>query len=240
MQYYYEQQPSGLDRFAPPVTRMLIFLNVVVWVLQQIVPSRLGINLTDILGLHYFEADKFEFYQLVSYMFLHSTSSVGHLLSNMFSLWLMGSLIERYWGETKYILYYLTTGVFAGLVQEAVWYYDFHEVTRYAEQLVEVPGAGTFLGRELLNLPLTVGASGAIFGILLAVGVMFPNMPMFLLFFPVPIKAKYFVLMLGLYELFQGVHATGSSIAHFAHLGGMLGGIILIYLWRKHHRNPFV
>lgn len=240
MQYYYEQKPSGLDLFAPPITRMLIFLNVVVWILQQLLPSRLGIDLTDILGLHYFEADKFQLYQLVSYMFLHSTSSVGHLISNMFSLWVTGSVIERYWGERRYLLYYFVTGICAGLVQEAVWYYDFHEVTRYTQQIVEVPGLGAILGRELLNLPITVGASGAIFGLLLAVGVVFPNAPMYLIFFPVPIKTKYYVLLLGLYELFQGVHATGSSIAHFAHLGGMLGGGLLIYLWRKHHHKPFV
>lgn len=240
MQYYYPPQPSGLDRFAPPVTRMLIFLSLVCWGLQQLLPSRLGIDLTDLLGLHYIEAEKFGLYQLLSYMFLHSTASIGHLFNNMFSLWLMGSLLERYWGEQRYIFYYLTTGVFAALIQELVWYYDFHEVVAYTDKLVEVPGAGMFLGRELLNLPITVGASGAVFGVLLAVGVLFPNMPMFLFFLPIPIKAKYFVCLLGAYELFQGVYATGSSIAHFAHLGGMLGGAILIYLWRKHRGTPFV
>lgn len=240
MQYYYPPQPSGLDRFAPRITRMLIFINIVILMLQHILPARLGINLTDILGLHYFEADRFAPYQFISYMFLHSTQSVWHLLNNMFMLWMLGSVLERYMGEQRYILYYLTSGVLAGLVQQAVWYYNFHDLTAYADQLVNIGGGIVDYGRVILNMPITVGASGAVFALLLAYGVFFPNTMMFLLFFPIPIKAKYFVILLGLYELYSGVYATGSDIAHFAHLGGMLGGLLLILLWRRtHQRRPW-
>lgn len=240
MQYYYPPQPSGLDRFAPRITRMLIFINIVILMLQHILPARLGINLTDILGLHYFEADRFAPYQFISYMFLHSTQSVWHLINNMFMLWMLGSVLERYMGEQRYILYYLTSGVLAGLVQQAVWYYNFHDLTAYADQLVNIGGGIVDYGRVILNMPITVGASGAVFALLLAYGVFFPNTMMFLLFFPIPIKAKYFVILLGLYELYSGVYATGSDIAHFAHLGGMLGGLLLIRLWRRtHQRRPW-
>lgn len=236
MQYHYAPEPTGLDRFAPRVTRILLFLNVVLWLLQQIGPARIGINITDLLGMHYWEADKFAPYQLLSYMFLHSTQGIGHLLNNMFMLWLIGSNIERYWGEQRYILYYLATGLTAALTQQAVWYLDLHQVVAYSDQMVQVANGPVVLGRELLNFPLTVGASGAIFGLLLATGVMFPEEVFVFFPIPVPIKAKYFVVGLGLYELFMGVHSTGSQIAHFAHLGGMIGGGILIYLWRRRHR----
>lgn len=235
MHYQYRPEYSALDRFAPRITRILIFVNVVMLLLQHLLPTRLGINLTDMLGLHYFEADRFAPYQLVTYMFLHSTHSLWHLLNNMFMLWMLGSMVERYLGEQRYLLYYLTSGIIAGLVQEAVWYFDFHELSAYRDQLVNIGGGIVDYGRAILNMPITVGASGAVFAILLAYGMFFPNAELFLLFLPIPIKAKYFVILLGLYELFQGVHATGSSIAHFAHLGGLLGGLFLILMWRRRH-----
>lgn len=235
MHYQYQPKYSALDRFAPRITRILIFVNVVMLLLQHLLPTRLGINLTDMLGLHYFEADRFAPYQLVTYMFLHSTHSLWHLLNNMFMLWMLGSMVERYLGEQRYLLYYLTSGIIAGLVQEAVWYFDFHALTAYRDELVTIGGGIVDYGRAILNMPITVGASGAVFAILLAYGMFFPNAELFLLFLPIPIKAKYFVILLGLYELFQGVHATGSSIAHFAHLGGLLGGLFLILVWRRRH-----
>lgn len=238
MQYYYSPQPSGLDRFAPRITRILIFLNLVIWILQEKLPALTGWDLTAALGMRYFEAEAFRLYQLLSYIFLHG--SFSHLLSNMFQLWLFGSVIERYWGERRYILYYLATGLTAALAQQAVWYFDFHEVALRANEMIQLGLDGpVYLGRELLNLPMTIGASGAVFGILLAYGVCFPNTEMFFIFLPIPIKAKYMVLLFGAYELFSGVHATGSNIAHFAHLGGMIGGALLIWLWRKTHRQDF-
>lgn len=239
MQYYYPPQPSALDRFAPRITRILMFINIAVWFAQRLLPGSLGIDLTDLLGLHYFEGDSFRIYQLVSYMFLHSTDSLWHLVSNMFMLWMFGSVLERYWGEERYLLYYLTTGISAALVQEAVWYFDLHQVAAYRDELVSIGYGITRYGRDILDMPITVGASGAVFGLLLAYGMCFPNAEMYFMFIPVPIKAKYMVFLFGAYELFEGVHATGSSIAHFAHLGGMLGGIVLILLWRRKRSLKF-
>lgn len=238
MQYYYPPEPSWLDMFAPRITRILIFLNLVIWILQERLPEFVGWSLTAELGMRYFEAEAFRPYQLLSYMFLHG--SFSHFFSNMFQLWMLGSTIEHYWGERRYILYYLATGLTAALTQQAVWYLDFHEVALHANQMVQLGVDGpAYLGRELLNLPMTIGASGAVFGIILATAASFPDSRIILLTFPIPIKVKYLVFLLGAYELYSGVHATGSNIAHFAHLGGMIGGALLIWLWRKTHRQDF-
>ena len=147
----------------------------------------------------------------------------------MFALYMFGSSIEYFWGSKRYLIYYLLCGISAGLVQELSWYYELREVVQYAS--VQLPSGivplDTFL--SMLN---TVGASGAIFGILLASGVLFPNSYV-LIGFAIPLKMKYFVFLYGAFELFAGIHNTWGQVAHFAHLGGMIGGAILIYLWRK-------
>ncbi len=223
-----------IKKFAPPVTRNIIFLNLIIWLTQVVFESRLGINLADYAGLHYIEADKFNIIQLISYMFLHSSSSFEHVFFNMFSLWFLGSVIEQFWGNKRYLTFYIICGISAALVQEAVWAWELHHIaTLPANELINLNGSELITASNLLNLPITVGASGAVFGILLAYGMLFPNSELFLLFIPIPIKAKYFVVGYAVIELFYGVSSTGSNIAHFAHLGGMLGGLILILLWRK-------
>jgi membrane associated rhomboid family serine protease len=146
----------------------------------------------------------------------------------MFSVFMFGRTLEMVWGGKRFLFYYITTGIGAGLVQEAAWFIEFgsaiqHDVTIWGWEQVA----------PALNGLVTIGASGAVFGILLAFGMLFPNMPLYLMFIPIPIKAKWFVLGYGLIELFLGVSATSDGIAHFAHLGGMLVGIILILYWRK-------
>lgn len=235
MNMYIQQYPeNSLDRFAPIVTRNLIFLNIVIFLAQRVLPGTLGFDITDLLALHYWQASAFELYQMISYMFLHSTQDIFHLLNNMFMLWMFGSVIERFWGSTRYIAFYLATGFTAALTQQVIWSIDLYEVAELGTRLVDLGGGQIMLSSELLNLPTTLGASGAVFGLLLAYGMIFPNAEMFLFFIPIPIKAKYLVFLFGAYELFAGVTSSGSNIAHFAHLGGMIGGIILIYLWRKH------
>ncbi len=223
-----------IKKIAPPVTRNLIFLNLIIWLAQMVFERKLGIDISSYAGLHYFEASDFNIVQLFSYMFLHSTQSFEHVFFNMFSLWFLGSVIEQFWGSKRYLTFYLVCGISAGLVQEAVWTWDLHHIaTLPVNELINLNGTQLIKASELLNLPITVGASGAVFGILLAYGMLFPNSSLFLLFIPVPIKAKYFVIGYAVIELFYGVSATGSNIAHFAHLGGMLGGLLLILLWRK-------
>lgn len=229
---YFEDTPiSPLERFAPLVTRNLIFINLIVWLAQLVLPKSLGFDITDWGALHFYYGSAAHFYQYISYMFLHSTDSLMHILNNMFMLWMFGSVIERYWGPKRFLIYYLITGITAALTQQIVWAIDLSSVTSGVYQFVNLGNNQIIPVAEFLNMPTTVGASGAVFGLLLAYGMLFPNSEMYYLFLPIPIKAKYIVLLFGAYELFSGVHATGSNVAHFAHLGGMIGGIILILLW---------
>ncbi|KGN99513.1 membrane protein [Porphyromonas macacae] len=222
-------KPAG---FFPPVTRNLIIINFLVWFAELVLP-RYGIDLISIFGLHYFEASEFNPMQLFTYMFLHSDDSINHVFFNMFSLWMFGSLIERFWGKWRYLFFYITCGLSAAIVQEVVWFFSFHELALIGSDLVRIGSGAVVQANEALNMAITVGASGAVFGLLLAFGMLFPNSKIFLLFIPIPIKAKYFVIIYGVAELFFGVSAVGDNVAHFAHLGGMLGGLILILLWRK-------
>ncbi len=148
---------------------------------------------------------RFQVWQLLTYAFLHG--SVPHIVFNMFALWMFGVQIENAWGWRPFTVYYLVCVVGAGLVQLLV----------------------AWLSHGIYP---TIGASGGVFGILLAFGMMFPNQRILLLLPPVPIKAKWFVLGYGLIELFAGVTGTEAGVAHFAHLGGMLFGFVLIQYWR--------
>lgn len=206
----------------PPVTLNLIIVNFIVWLAALTLPKIAGINLNYWLGLHYFEADDFNAIQLVTYMFLHDTGSIDHIFFNMFSVFMFGRTLEAVWGGKRFLFYYITTGIGAALIQEVAWYFELHSA---------IEGMGTNLTAS--QPIITVGASGAAFGILLAFGMLFPNAPLFIIFIPIPIKAKYFVIFYGILELFFGISGTMSSVAHFAHLGGMLFGFFLIRYWKK-------
>lgn len=212
----------------PPVTLNIIIINFIVWLAALTLPKIAGIDLNYLLGLHYIEADDFNVIQLVTYMFLHDTHSFDHIFFNMFSVFMFGRTLEMVWGGKRFLFYYLTTGIGAGLVQEVAWYFDLHSAINYYTATV-----GWEQTSMLLNQFITVGASGAAFGILLAFGMLFPNAPLFIIFIPIPIKAKYFVIFYGLLELLFGISGTMSGVAHFAHLGGMLFGFFLIRYWKK-------
>jgi membrane associated rhomboid family serine protease len=180
-------------------------------------------------------------------MFMHG--GFMHLFFNMYALWLFGSIIEQKWGSKKFLIYFFVTGLGAAVLHTAVNYFQLHsiEASLSPEQLefIKENGAREALrGYNFANEPLstyngilnfpTVGASGAVFGILLAFGMLFPNAPLQIMFIPVPIKAKYFVIAYGAVELGLGINnAEGDNIAHFAHLGGMIFGFILIKIWGK-------
>ena len=212
----------------PPVTLNLIIVNFIVWLAALTLPKIAGINLNYWLGLHYFPADDFNVVQLITYMFLHDTSGIEHIFFNMFSVFMFGRTLEAVWGGKRFLFYYITTGMGAALVQEAAWYFELHSAISETVALY-----GWEQTSQQLNIFITVGASGAAFGILLAFGMLFPNAPLFIIFIPIPIKAKYFVIFYGLLELFFGVSGSMSSVAHFAHLGGMLFGFFLIRYWKK-------
>ena len=146
---------------------------------------------------------------------------------------MFGRTIEAVWGSRLFLIFYITTGLGAGLIQELTWFVTLHEGIAEAEAALGVRQTSV-----MLNHIITIGASGAVFGILLAFGMMFPNAELFLMFIPIPIKAKYFVVGYGVIELLLGIRSSsGDNVAHFAHLGGMLFGLILILYWRKKGRG---
>ena len=214
----------------PVVTKNLIAINVLVF-LATIVLDRYGYDLNSLLGLHLFLADDFKPFQIVTYMFMHG--GFMHLFFNMFALYMFGRVLEMVWGPTRFLIFYRFTGVGAGIIQEIVQYlYYSIQLSMYSG--VDF-GAGLIVPMaQYLNMWVTVGASGAVYGILLAFAMNFPNERLFVMPFPFPIKAKYFVLIFGAIELFTGLgNSAGDNVAHFAHLGGMLFGLILILYWRK-------
>lgn len=217
-------------REIPVVTKNLIAINVLMF-LALLAFERSGIDLNNLLGLHLFLAPDFRPYQLVTYMFMHG--GFTHILFNMYAVWVFGSILERVWGSSRFLLFYIVTGVGAGLVQELVQYlYYSMNLAQYAQ--VNMGGGLIVPMAEYLNLWTTVGASGAVYGILLAFAMTFPNEQLFMIPFPFPIKAKYFVMIFGALELFTGLsNNAGDNVAHFAHLGGMIFGIVLILYWRK-------
>lgn len=187
------------------VVSNLIMLNAVVVLVMYLMPNVYDQNVLT-FALSPWEMPSFRIWQLVSYMFMHGDFT--HLLFNMFTLWIFGRQLEYDLGGKRFLTYYMITGIGAG-----------------ALNLLVMSLTGEY--------GLTVGASGAVFGILLAFGVLHPNVRMMLLFFPVPIKAKWMVMGYGAIELFLGLTARGSNVAHFAHLGGMIFGLILLYYWKK-------
>ncbi|MEG2163042.1 MAG: rhomboid family intramembrane serine protease [Bacteroidales bacterium] len=216
----------------PPVTKNLIIINFLFWLTTFILQGKFHFDLTKYLGLHYMTAPDFNAAQFITYMFMHDPNSIGHVFFNMFSVFIFGRTLETVWGPKRFLIYYMTTGIGAGLIQEFVWFLHVAGQTEIAvNTLSGVMDIPVSLYTSMFN---TIGASGAVFGILLAFGMLFPNAELFIMFIPIPIKAKYFVAFYGLIELFFGVaNVSGDNVAHFAHLGGMLFGFFLIRYWRK-------
>ena len=227
----------------------IIIINVLCLIATTVLRSKSGIELNDTLGLHFVLSEKFRVYQFFTYMFMHA--GVEHILFNMFAVYMFGRLFEMFWGGKKFLFYYLVTGLGAAIVQQTVWYIDYcsiashiadmpavmsHISTEGAKALAEsLNYSDEYMGRLniLMNIP-TVGASGAVFGILLAFGYMFPKEKLYMFFLPIPIPARVFVIVYGLIELFAGVaNFSWDNVAHFAHLGGLLFGLVLLLIWKK-------
>ncbi len=198
----------------------ILLLNIVVFLAQYMFP-RYHVEIIEQLALFNFESPFFKLWQPVTYMFLHGDFS--HLFFNMFALWMFGRQIEYDLGQKRFAIYYFATGIGAALIQMLVGYLMLTNAANAAE------------AHALLMTP-TVGASGAVFGILLAFGMLHPNERIMLLIPPIPLKAKWFVIIYGAIELFAGVRG-GDNIAHFAHLGGMIFGLILLLAWKKKRYN---
>ena len=238
----------------PTVTKNLLAINVLMF-LALLVAEKQGVDLNSVLGLHLFASEGFQSYQLVTYMFMHA--SVTHLFFNMFALYMFGRTLEYMWGAKRFLVYYLVAGIGAALVQEAIGMVRYHEaldgMSPLDVELVLSRGfdalreGKNFVNPQLAHLNVvlnstTVGASGAIYAILLGFGMLFPEERMIVLPIPFPIKAKYFVMGYVVIELYLGVSGSADGVAHFAHLGGMLFGFILILFWRNKGkiRGPYV
>jgi membrane associated rhomboid family serine protease len=205
------------------------------------------LDLIDHLGLYYPASEDFRPWQIITYMFMHG--SLAHIFFNMFAVYMFGRVLENIWGQKRFLTYYLVTGIGAGLIQLLVAYFRVHSIeAQLSPDLINMVhdegGAILKEGKNYvdpllkqLNLAIhssTVGASGAVFGILLAFGMLFPNIDLFIIPLPFPVKAKYVVIGYGLIELFAGIaNFSFDNVAHFAHLGGMLFGIFFVLYWKK-------
>jgi len=243
---------SGFMSTVPTVTKNLIIINALMWAVTFVL-RRFDIQLENILGLQYIGSDHFNLSQVITYMFMHDPLNPAHVFFNMFGVYMFGRILEQVWGPKRFLLFYMVTGIGAALMQELMWYIDLRPMLEAASNFATNPNMAPFLkyfssaqgavfsaeqaeqAKQLvMNSLLTVGASGSVFGILLGFGMLFPNAPLFLMFIPIPIKAKYMVIGYGLIELFAGVaNFKGDNVAHFAHLGGMLFGYFLIRYWKK-------
>lgn len=210
----------------PPVVKNLIMANVIVYIITMIS----GNFMYEHFSLFYFKSPLFKPFQLVTHMFMHG--GFAHILFNMYALFIFGSVLERVWGSQKFLFYYFVTGIGAALIHLGVMALQLrgYEAAFNAGDMLARTGI-----QDILLTP-TVGASGAIYGLLLAYGMLFPNNIMQLIFPPVALKAKWFVLIYGTIELMLGLSGRGGDIAHFAHLGGMIFGFFLILYWKKNNR----
>lgn len=230
----------------PMVVKNLLIINGLFFLATIVLESTLHIDMVKYLGLHYPVSNDFGVWQLVTYMFMHG--GFAHILFNMFALWMFGNVLENVWGPKRFLNYYLITGIGAGVVQIIVAWIRVSavEADMHPEQIAMVlqNGADVLaqgknyvdIGMSDLNLLIntpTVGASGAVFGILLAFGMMFPNSLIYV-YFAIPVKAKYFVMIYGAIEIYMGfANNQSDNVAHFAHLGGMIFGFFLIMYWKK-------
>jgi len=238
---------SGRLSNTPPVVKNLIIINVVMLLGTFLFRQALNLNLNGILGLFYFQSPLFKPWQLVTHMFMHG--GLWHIFFNMWALWIFGKTLESVWGSKRFLIYYLMTGLGAAFFHMLVNYIQYapeisalkaaYSVDRINMALLNEilqPGNQFYaLGRDLIRP--TVGASGAVYGVLLAFGMLFPNTPLFIIPIPFPIKAKWLVIGFGALELYLGITSPGGSIAHFAHLGGMVFGFIMIKYWNRFTRN---
>ena len=238
----------------PQVTKNLLIINGLFF-LGKIL--EIGIDFDKLFALHQFQSASFMPHQLITHMFLHADFT--HLLFNMFALFMFGRVLESVWGPKRFLSYYILTGVGAALIYIGYMQYQIYEFsstldpnnltmsmkvikTQMASDLIH--NGQNFLDpilgklNALINVPM-LGASGAVYGLLLAFGMLFPNTELYLMFIPIPIKAKYLVMGLAALALFGGINNhPGDNIAHFAHLGGMIFGFILLKIWQK-NRNTF-
>ncbi len=222
-----------------PVIKNLIIINVIFYLATKIIGAGGDLPLpylTEQFGAFYPGSKFFQPWQIITHMFMHSHVGIMHIFFNMFALYMFGTALERVWGAKRFLIYYFVCGLGAFFLHQFVNAIEIYGLTGSI-----FPSPEDFPTEEskfiYYYIPV-VGASGAVYGILLAFGMLFPNTRLMLLFPPIPMKAKYFVMIFGALELYLALNNPGSNIAHFAHLGGMIFGYLLLKRWQK-SRNTF-
>lgn len=223
----------GRFQVLPTIIKNLIIINGLVWLAQITIPDQV-FPMEEQLALHYYKSFYYKPWQLFTYMFMHSPNNFFHILFNMFALWMFGGTLENLWGPKRFLLFYVLCGLGAAFVHMLAMGYDMSKLQVLYDQGSISPE--TFYGT--MNVP-TLGASGAVMGIFAAFAYTFPNAQLFILPIPFPIKAKWALLGLVVLDLFGGVSNQQSGVAHFAHIGGAIVGIILVMIWNKRNRHTF-
>lgn len=247
-----------------PGVKNLIIINLLIWLfdITNFNKHLIGIDLHEMFGLHYWELDSFNPFQMITYMFLHDRSGIMHVFFNMFNLWMFGTMMERRWGTARFLIFYFICGIGGALAQQAAWSTLFvgkstpelcqmlfsTDITRGGSLTTFNINLGSDRFPNIVHLdsiealrqfivnfktPLVVGASGATFGVMVAFAMSFPNLPLYLFFIPIPVKAKYMIGFFVVLEIVETFTRTTDGIAHLAHLGGVLFGVLLILWWRR-------
>lgn len=230
----------------PPVVKNLLIINVIFFAATfMFKDNQGGYLLVEKLSVFYFDSPFFKIWQPITYMFMHSPENFMHIFFNMFAVYMFGGVLESRWGAKRFLNFYLITGLGALALQWAVQAFEVYQIvgtaipgqTLYHLQNLTESQAQTLAG--IYNGPM-LGASGAVFGLLVAFGMLYPNTELYIMFIPVPVKAKYIIPVYILFELTMGVaKVQGDSVAHYAHLGGALIGFILVKLWKDKDNNRF-
>jgi membrane associated rhomboid family serine protease len=239
MSFNNQYRPSAFGGL-PVVTKNIIIINVILFLFTQILASANGISLTDYFGLHYYLAPAFKPHQFITYIFMHG--SVSHLLFNMIGVYVFGQVLEQVWGPKRYLIFYVLTGLGAALAQYIIMHFEISSLLTSVNSQIEnsfnTEERTYFMNQkfefiESLNYHVIVGASGSLFGLLGAFGLLFPNRQLYL-YFLFPVKAKWLVIAYGAFEIFSGLRNNpGDNVAHFAHIGGLVVGLIIVLIWRK-------
>lgn len=223
-----DYRPLGFH--LPMVVKNLLIINGLAFLAQMALQKSGSTWIFDNLALHDVRSPLFKPHQLITYLFLHG--NFMHILGNMFALWMFGSSLETEWGPKRFLLFYMVCGIFAGILHLGVLYFDYKQ---YWDMFAMLHPDD----QETLIRSWTVGASGAVFGILAAYGYLFPNRVIYL-YAAIPIKAKWLVMMYAAGELYLAIqNSAGDTVAHWAHLGGALAGILMVLYWNKNNRRTF-
>lgn len=223
-----------------PIVLNLIIINVLANIVQRTITA---VDITQWGGLHYIFSPDFMPHQVITHMFLHDEKNFAHILFNMFALWMFGSILENYIGSKRFLIFYLICGLGSALLTQLTIPFSAEAFAKSAagvQTALDNNVNAAVVANFIENTYVMVGASGAIMGVMVAFAYLFPNMEMYLMLIPIPVKAKYVIPVYVLIDLFGGLRQTpGDNVAHFAHLGGAIVGFLLVYFWNKTNRKTF-